>query len=158
LAASFISPSPSARARPGSGWPRSDLAHAFCPKRPPSTSSSQQQPPRFPGSSPSWPISKTSRTATRGCSPIALTLQSVCLKVLWRLSRTSGGCSHERVDPRRIWPTCRPRPFAGLDCAKLEARQKRPCGMTPATIIKQAAPSQSGYSGQTERRVSRRTR
>jgi len=36
--------------------------------------------------------------------------------------------------------------------------QKRPCRMTPATIIKHAAPSRSGYSGQTERRVSRRTR
>jgi len=36
--------------------------------------------------------------------------------------------------------------------------QNRPCHMIPATIIKQAAPSRSSYSGQTERRVSRRTR
>jgi hypothetical protein len=62
------------------------------------------------------------------------------------------------VSWRENWPTCRPRAFAGLDCAKREARQKRTCRMTPAAIIKQAAPSQSGYSGQTERRVNRRTR
>ncbi len=52
-------------------------------------------------------------------------------------------------------------------CAVMKARgasadpafdmQKRRCRMTPATIIKQAAPSRSSYSGQTERRVSRRT-
>ena len=43
-------------------------------------------------------------------------------------------------------------------CARREAHQKRPCRMIPATIIKQAAPSRSSYSGQTERRVIRRTR
>src|SRR5260370_41263711 len=60
-----------------------------------STCSSQHRPPRFPVSSPSWPTFKTLRSATRGCSLIAPTLQSFCVKVLRHPSPASRRCCRE---------------------------------------------------------------